>query len=358
MFAMALMVQGHTLDVLLTPSVQSAPWYNFWLFCRGFTAPMFMTLAGFSFALATTKKWSDHLQVSSTVLRRLRRFAFFVMLGYAMRFPVHSIRDIRWVAPEYWQNFLQVDVLQTTGFTLIALQLLVLALKSKKRFAIASGTLAMLIAFGAPLAWNSGLLQSLPLSIKSALTGTNGSLFPILPWSGYIFLGATLGTLYTTVGQSRPVLLQRAIPFGLALVAAGVSLEHFSHVVYGDPNFWPTSPHLFLTRIGFVSTVLGLATFVERFVRPKASTIRSLAEESLLVYFVHVALLYGSMWNPGIRQYIGGTMGFAHAYVFVIMMITAMMLMAYRWNRAKKTHPVPSLAFRTALFAVAAIAVA
>ena len=51
-------------------------------------------------------------------------------------------------------------------------------------------------------------------------------------------------------------------------------------------------------------------------------------------------------------------MGFAHAYVFVLMMITAMMLMAYHWNRAKKHHPVPSLAFRTALFAVAAIAVA
>ena len=177
-----------------------------------------------------------------------------------------------------------------------------LALKSKRRFAIASGVLAMLIAFGAPLAWNNGLLQSLPLSIKSALTGTSGSLFPILPWSGYIFLGATLGTLYTTAGHSRPVLLQRAIPIGMALIALGVGLEHFSHAVYGDPNFWPTSPHLFLTRIGFVTTVLGLATFVEHFVRTKASTIRSLAEESLLVYFVHVALLYGSMWNPGINN--------------------------------------------------------
>ena len=96
---MALMVQGHTLDVLLTPSVQSAPWYNFWLFCRGYRADVH-DLAGFSFALATTKKWDAHLQINSTVLKRLRRFVFFVILGYAMRFPVHSIRDIRWVAPD------------------------------------------------------------------------------------------------------------------------------------------------------------------------------------------------------------------------------------------------------------------
>ena len=33
-FAMAMMVQGHTLDVLLTPAHQFTSWYNYWLFCR------------------------------------------------------------------------------------------------------------------------------------------------------------------------------------------------------------------------------------------------------------------------------------------------------------------------------------
>jgi hypothetical protein len=77
-----------------------------------------------------------------------------------------------------------------------------------------------------------------------------------------------------------------------------------------------------------------------------------------VVYFVHVSLLYGSIWNVGLKQLIGGTMGFAHAYLYVIAMISMMLMMAYYWNRAKKSHPLPSFAFRVALFTVAAYAVA
>lgn len=355
-FAMALMVQGHTLDVLLTPNVQDAPWYNFWLFCRGFTAPMFMTLAGFSFALATTKKWGDHLNFGAPVWKRLRRFAFFVMLGYMMRFPVHSVRDLRFVAPEPWLNFLQVDVLQTTGLTLIVLELLVVAIRDKMQFARVSFGLSLLVAFGAPLAWNSPFVQSLSLPLRSALTGTAGALFPMVPWSAYLFFGAAIGMVYTTIGKSQPSLLRKAVPFAFGLILAGVMLEKVSLQLYGDSYFWPTTPHLFLTRIGFVITVLGLATYIERFI-PRPATVRSLAEESLLVYFVHVSLLYGSMWTPGVKQFLGGTMGFAHAYVFVLALVTLMMMMAFYWNRAKKTHPWPSFALRTAIFAAAVIAI-
>jgi hypothetical protein len=144
---------------------------------------------------------------------------------------------------------------------------------------------------------------------------------------------------------------------GLLLILAGVRLEGFSHQLFGDANFWPTTPHLFITRIGFVTSLIGLATFAESCIPVKASTVRSLAEESLLVYFVHVSLLYGSVWNPGLKQYAGGTMGFAHAYVVVISLVSSMLMMAYFWNRAKKNHPIPSFAFRSAIFAIAAIAV-
>jgi uncharacterized membrane protein len=357
-FAMALMVQGHTLDVLLTPTVQSASWYNLWLFCRGFTAPTFMMLAGFSFALATIKRWEDHITLSTPVWKRLRRFAFFVLLGYSMRIPVHSLRDFQWVTTDGWQSFLQMDVLQTIGMTLIALELMVLAFRSKKLFALVSGALAVLIVFAAPFAWNSGFANSLPLAFRSTLLGTTGSPFPLLPWSAYIFLGATLGTAYATMGQWSPKVLRNAIPVGLLLILAGVKLEGLSHAFYGDANFWPTTPHLFLTRMGFVMTIIGLASMLESWVPIKASTARSLAEESLVVYFVHVSLLYGSIWNTGLKHYVGGTMGFAPAYLYVVAMISAMLMMAYYWNRAKKSHPLPSFAFRTAIFAVAAFAVA
>jgi uncharacterized membrane protein len=356
---MVLMVQGHTLDVLLTPECQFTRWYNFWLFCRGFTAPMFMTLSGFGFALATLRHWENHLHFSPAVAKRLRRFAFFVLLGYSMRIPVHSIlRELPSAGPDAWQRFLQMDVLQTIGFTLIALQLLVWGLRTPRCFAAVTGMLAFVVAFTAPLAWSSPFLNSLPLGIKSALIGTTGSLFPLLPWSAYIFLGATFGALYVTVGQSTPSWLRKAIPLGLLLLGAGIGLEGVSRHIYAQANFWPTTPHLFIARIGFVTTVLGLATFVERFLPVSPRTMQSLAEESLLVYFVHVVLLYGSSWNPGIKQYLGSTMGLAQAYPLVLVLVTVMLIMALYWNRAKRNYPLPSLLLRVTVVGAAALAVA
>jgi len=357
-FAMVMMVQGHTLDVLLTPACLFTPWYNYWLFCRGFTAPMFMTLSGFGFALATLRHWEDHLRFGPAVAKRLRRFGFFVLLGYSLRIPVHSLRDLRWAGPDAWRGFLQVDVLQTIGFTVIALQLMVWVLRPPRRLAAVTGMLAVIVAFTAPLAWHSPYMNSLPLALKSALIGTTGSLFPLMPWSAYIFLGATFGIGYAEVGQSTPSFLRKAIPFGLLLLLSGIALERVSLHIYGQANFWPTTPHLFLARIGFVTAALGLATFVERFLPLSPRTVQSLAEESLLVYFVHVVLLYGSNWNPGIKQYIGGTTGFAHAYLLVIVLVSVMMMMALHWNRAKKDYPLPSLVLRLAVVGAAALAVA
>jgi uncharacterized membrane protein len=357
-FAMVLMIQGHTLDVLLTPTSQFAPWYKYWVFCRGFTAPMFMTLSGFGFALATLRRWENHLRFGPAVAKRLRRFAFFVLLGYSMRIPVHSLRDLRWAGPDTWQGFLQVDVLQTIGFTLIALQLLVLILRTPQRVAAITGMLALAVAFTAPLAWCNPFVNSLPLVVKSALIGSTGSLFPLMPWSAYIFLGATLGIGYVVVGQSTPSLLRKAIPLGLLLLVGGIELERVSLHIYGQANFWPTTPHLFIARIGFVAAALGLATYVERFLPASPRTIQSLAEESLLVYFVHVILLYGSNWNHGIKQYIGGTLGLAQAYLLVIALVSVMLIMALYWNRAKKNYPLPSTVLRLAVVGAAALAVA
>jgi len=357
--AMVLMVQGHTLDVLLAPACQYARWYNWWLFCRGFTAPVFMMLAGLGFSFATLRHWDEHLVFGPTVVRRLRRFSFFILLGYSLRIPVRSLlHDLPTATPEAWQRFLQFDVLQTIGFSLVVLQLLVWLAKTPQRLMVIAGTTALTVALVAPWAWNSPLVNSLPLVVRSALIGTAGSLFPLLPWSAYIFLGAALGTLYVTVGQSDPVILRRAIPFGLLLLAAGFALEPLAHRIYGEVNFWPTTPHLFVTRVGFVVAALGLATFVEHLLPIAPRTAQALAEESLLVYFVHVVLLYGSSWNPGIKPYLGSTMGLAQAYLFVLALVSVMLTLAFYWNRTKRQHPLPSALVRAAVIGAAALAVA
>ena len=80
------------------------------------------------------------------------------MLGYSMRIPVHSLwRDLPGAGPEAWRSFLQFDVLQTIGFTLIILQLLVLVLRTPRRLATVAGLLA--VGIRPQLRWRGTVLS-------------------------------------------------------------------------------------------------------------------------------------------------------------------------------------------------------
>jgi uncharacterized membrane protein len=86
--AVVLMVAGHTSSALLADPYRGGPWFDVWMFQRGLTSALFLLLAGFAFTVATTRHWSSHLRVSDAVVKRLRRFALFVVLGYGLHFPV------------------------------------------------------------------------------------------------------------------------------------------------------------------------------------------------------------------------------------------------------------------------------
>ena len=92
--AVVLMVYGHTISALLAPEYRTGAWYDAWVFQRGLTSSLFLLLSGFAFSIATTRHWAQHLRVSPAVVKRLRRFALFVVLGYALHFPAGSVAGL------------------------------------------------------------------------------------------------------------------------------------------------------------------------------------------------------------------------------------------------------------------------
>ncbi len=61
-------------------------------------------------------------------------------------------------------------------------------------------------------------------------------------------------------------------------------------------------------RLGCVALLLGIVGYVEPKPRVPGRAMHSLAQESLIIYFVHICILYGSTWSPGIRRWIGPTL--------------------------------------------------
>jgi uncharacterized membrane protein len=336
--AILFMIQGHTLDVLLLPAARQGFFFDKWLFLRGLTAPMFLTLSGASFAIATMRRWDSHVALTPAFWKRARRFLFFVALGYAMHLPMKSFRNISFVSSAGWRDWLQVDVLQCIGISLVFLQLLVLIAKTPARFAklaVGSGAAAILLT---PLMWKMG--TDVPLFFSSYLNGNTGSLFPLFPWAGYVLCGVGLGYLYARKQQDLASSIWPVALIGIAAMGAGFCLNQAPFTLYANADYWKTSPNLFLMRMGYVCIILAGLTYLTQRISLPRRAVQSVAQESLTIYIIHICILYGSTWNLGMRQLIGPTLTFVPTLEWILLLLVSMTLAAWAWNWFKHNEPV------------------
>jgi hypothetical protein len=65
----------------------------------------------------------------------------------------------------------------------------------------------------------------------------------------------------------------------------------------------------------------------------------AVAQETLLIYFVHLCIVYGSVWNRGLAQIYGPTLGPGKTVFYVVLLLAAMGGLALYWNWWKHTRP-------------------
>jgi acyltransferase len=349
--AVVMMIQGHTLNVLLAPTYRENSVFDAWVFVRVLTSCLFLFLSGFAFTLATTRHWEDFLRPSTRFWRRLRKFAFFLLLGYALHFPVYHLADFRFLSKDGWRGFLQVDVLQSIALTLIGLQLLVLVARTLRRLALLALAGAAIVVLLTPLVWAFPWADFMPLTLAAYLGAATGSPFPLFPWAAYVLAGAGLGYIYIARQRAPgalpfPALLLR---LGALIGFSGLLFESVPFTLYANINFWKTSPNLFLIRLGCVLVLLAAIFAVGPFLRRLPRVVSSLAQESLTVYAVHLCVLYGSIWNLGLAQRIGPGLGAAETLGWIALLVVSMSLLAWGWNWSKKNQPPQSRVARAAV---------
>ena len=337
--AVIFMLYGHTVDALLAPAFRSGIVFDVWQFQRGLTSCLFLLLSGFAFSVATARHWTSHLSPSRALFRRLRRFALFIALGYAMRIPVAPLRAMAGASDAAWRTLLAVDVLQLIGVTFIAVQLLVMASRSRRVFSGVAITLALALTFAAPAIWSTNWEPSLPRAIATYLTPTLGSLFPLVPWSAFILAGAALGQIYARWGAShlvsyanRVLLLPGAISVLAALWFTSRQVELFGAGPYA---FVPGN---ILLRAGVCLGIVGVIAHASRAVSQLPHVFGAIAQESLLIYGLHLFIVFGSIWAPGLLSIYGPTRTPLQLLPIVVLLISTMTLAAYGWNWLKHTH--------------------
>ncbi len=341
------MVQGHTIDALLDPAFRTSLHYNAWLYLRGLTSCTFLFLSGAAFSLTGLRHWGDQSRFSRRSFKRVRRLTFFLALGYFVKFPMGRFVDLPYANDERWHSFFAVDVLQNVAITLLALQLLIVLTRTPRRFAVACGVIGALVVGFTPIAHGIVWTDSVPLVVASYLSHGTGSLFPLFPWAGFTLFGAAFGvTAAPWATRDHLRLLARALfLIGALLVISAALLGEFGWFEYGVADWWRASPLSFVQRFGSVLMLLSIISAIGHYVTRLTPPLQGLAEESLLVYAVHVALLYGSHWTAGLGPRLGPQPP-GMVLVWVIAMLVAMTTLALVWNNIERLHPRVAVVFR------------
>jgi len=304
-FAVLQMVQGHTTDVLLAGSYRSTdfPVYAIWLFMRGMTAPIFMFSAGTVFTYLF-RLGNEPFGKNPRTKKGYKRVLLLVVLGYLLRYPTATVFDFSQVTADQWKIFTAVDVLQCIGMGIFFL--LVCAYIAEKfnlhdYIVFISGTL--LFFFLHPLFAQINWKDILPVPLAGYFYKSTGSQFPLFPWVGYVIAGGVFGSylaknpmIFKTAKFSYRVLLVGAILFAGSLILNAI-LQNFSSAGFDN---WPDSPLLSLMRLGFVLMLNAAVSFISLKVETIPRFLILVGRNTLLIYIVHLMILYGSAWNPGL----------------------------------------------------------
>ncbi|MGO9064647.1 MAG: heparan-alpha-glucosaminide N-acetyltransferase domain-containing protein [Myxococcaceae bacterium] len=284
--AVLVMVETHALVFLrlelhLTRAMARLNWVN------GLVAPSFILAAGFSLGLlqvraAALGRGGQSARLWRT-LRRIGEVLAVATLVNVVWFPISV--EPRWLT--------RIDILQCIGLSLLlALPLLFLLARRPSLLASVCLVVAGAIFFLAPYtAWVTGSVATQLLRRE----GPWSTVFPLVPWSGYIFLGAALGALLAAgeLPQVRWLLLALA---GVGLLIALLTPVWLA--VYPPHEFWVTDPSNSAQRWTVVAALLlGLlaleARIPERWrVRAPVRFVELFGTSSLAAYFFHEMLLF------------------------------------------------------------------
>jgi uncharacterized membrane protein len=346
--ACVLMFQTHCYDSWLSPAARQSRFFMYSQLGGTFPAPLFLFLAGISFALVTEKLWKKNLPPAQIARVTIRRGAEIFAFGLLFRLQEYLIAW-GW-AP--LSDLLRVDILNTIGLSMMLMGVvcwLALSIRRKvparPKLVIASAGTATLISLLTPPLWTTWRPNWLPWPLESYINGVHNLgtpqawLFPIFPWTAFAFAGLATGfILQSDWAHSRENLIVLMVGVaGLAFVGASRWLDAQPHQLYATYDYWHTSPNFFLIRVGMLLAILTASYAWCRWVigEPRAgqwgfSPLIQLGQASLLVYWVHIEFVYGRFSIlPKHSQSI------ATASLGLLTIFLAMLLLAFLRTRLK-----------------------
>jgi len=340
--AVVIMIQCHTFNSLAHPGVREGGPYVLSQFIGGMAAPLFLFMAGMTLAFQMDSLERRESKAGRRWLVSLRRAAYIWGIAYLFRFS-NSIASLP--HPD-WREFTKVDILNCMGLAMVAFSgIAIFRAADRARLAALAG---LAVAAAAPLVANlpwegtPALLQE----YLAPVTGQGRGHFPFFPNAAYLGFGLAAGTVVKRAAEGRfERLMQWSLLVGLGLVLAGQYFSNLPYSIYTKSNFWTDSPALIVIRTGISLLLMaGCYLWTEYCVEPGWSWMQTLGRNSLMVYWVHVMLVYGNLALPW-KQTLGvPATTFATALVTLLMVALSVAWLRWKARRAERWRLATSVA--------------
>jgi uncharacterized membrane protein len=300
------MFQTHCYDAWLGGDARKTKFFMWSQLGGTLPAPLFLFLAGISFALVTDKLHRKGLPARQIARITIRRGAEIFALGLLFRLQEYLIAW-GW-AP--WSDLFRVDILNTIGISMMLMGAMcgvVLSVGHRSPTRLSLGVTALAGALGisllTPPLWTVWRPQWLPWPLETYINGVHNLnepqpwLFPIFPWAAFAFAGLAVGFLLLSdwVRKREATTLVFAAVGAVGLIYLARWLDSRRLQLYSVYDFWHTSPNFFLIRVGLLLIILSAAYAWCRWGAGQwgFSPLVQLGQTSLLVYWVHIEFVYG-----------------------------------------------------------------
>lgn len=270
--AVLVMIEVHVFNAFLAADVRAMGWFATLNYINGLVAPAFLFIAGYAHGLGLRRAQTHR----TGLLRRLRRLGIIAAIGFFLEFPW-----AHFIAGE-WTEVLRVGS-RVNILPCLATSIAVLALVEHwagRWVKVVVGMLSAIVLIVAPLA--SGWTHA-PVPVLAWLNQTTESLFPLLPWAAFAWMGFLL--------SSRP-LRRGMLAVGLAAALAGL-------FVLGRAHLTPVSAAFFLERLAWVLALVFVVLAVEVKWSPRAVVFAG--QESLVMYVAHLVII-GAVMGAGVSS--------------------------------------------------------
>ena len=340
-----IMLQGHAFHSFTKPELRGGAAYMLSQFCGGMPPAIFLFLTGVTLAFLMHSFNRKGLSPGGRITGTLRRAGYLFGIAMLLRLQLWLFS---WPGP--WTNLLKVDILNCMGFGIALMS--GMALFTTAQRARICALLGLAIAGVSPLITQMNW-SGVPWIVKAYLA-PDYNYFSLFPWGAYLAFGMSAGSIIRLLKQEQyDRAMQWSALLGIGLIVGSRYFANLPFSIYPKSEFWLDSPAQVLIKLGVVLMILALAyVWTQYAATPGWSWVRQFGTTSLLVYWVHIELVYGR-WLPWCKNNLDVGQTALAAVALIVLMLAlataktyrkeiAAYFMAWRWSWSAKPDRVPA----------------